>query len=325
MYLIGQWRISIRRLHYNVQRQVSFTLIELIIVVTIIATLAAIGVPNFFQAQIRAKAASVVTNQAIIAAALDSYYVDYEQYPMNNLLEEAAVPASGAGARPGAVPPSPPDIAFFPFAEPERPPTVSTTYETTGPRTAVPIPGAPVLPMRRLPMQRYTYRAGEATTRTIVREIPYSPDIPITVYPWRVCSRCGRVNAETESKCIQCGHTLGPSERYMIYSQSLNGSVLSVLTTPIAYLPTEVNDDVFNREYGGRYVQPQAFSYIDYLQINPKGMAIPPYGPNVHYAIISHGPDLRRNYINSYPTPHVVMYDPTNGTVSAGDIINFGQ
>ncbi|CAN5190173.1 hypothetical protein BH09SUM1_BH09SUM1_06960 [soil metagenome] len=59
----------------------AFTLIELLIVVAIIAILAAIAVPNFLEAQVRAKTARVKSDQRTIATALESYYVDNNHYP----------------------------------------------------------------------------------------------------------------------------------------------------------------------------------------------------------------------------------------------------
>lgn len=58
-----------------------FTLIELLIVVAIIAILAAIAVPNFLEAQTRAKVARVKSDQRSMATALETYYVDNNQYP----------------------------------------------------------------------------------------------------------------------------------------------------------------------------------------------------------------------------------------------------
>lgn len=59
----------------------AFTLIELLIVVAIIAILAAIAVPNFLEAQMRAKVSRVRTDLRTVATALESYYVDNNRYP----------------------------------------------------------------------------------------------------------------------------------------------------------------------------------------------------------------------------------------------------
>jgi type II secretion system protein G len=61
--------------------QRAFTLIELLIVVAIIAILAAIAVPNFLEAQTRAKASRVKNDMRTLATALESYAVDYNRYP----------------------------------------------------------------------------------------------------------------------------------------------------------------------------------------------------------------------------------------------------
>lgn len=59
----------------------AFTLIELLIVVAIIAILAAIAVPNFLEAQIRAKVTRSKTDMRTIALALEAYHVDNNRYP----------------------------------------------------------------------------------------------------------------------------------------------------------------------------------------------------------------------------------------------------
>ena len=50
----------------------AFTLIELLIVVAIIAILAAIAVPNFLEAQIRAKVSRVLSDQRSLATAMEA-------------------------------------------------------------------------------------------------------------------------------------------------------------------------------------------------------------------------------------------------------------
>lgn len=61
-----------------------FTLIELLIVVAIIAILAAIAVPNFLEAQTRAKVSRVKADMRSLATAIESYVIDWNSYPLCN-------------------------------------------------------------------------------------------------------------------------------------------------------------------------------------------------------------------------------------------------
>jgi prepilin-type N-terminal cleavage/methylation domain-containing protein len=63
-----------------------FTLIELLIVVAIIAILAAIAVPNFLEAQTRAKVSRAKADMRSLAAGIESYATDYNYYPLNGVL-----------------------------------------------------------------------------------------------------------------------------------------------------------------------------------------------------------------------------------------------
>ena len=54
----------------------AFTLIELLIVVAIIGILAAIAIPNFQNAQVRAKISRVQADQNAFSTAFESYFVD---------------------------------------------------------------------------------------------------------------------------------------------------------------------------------------------------------------------------------------------------------
>jgi len=58
-----------------------FTLIELLIVVAIIGILAAIAIPNFLQAQTRAKVSKAQGEAQELATSIESFYIDNNAYP----------------------------------------------------------------------------------------------------------------------------------------------------------------------------------------------------------------------------------------------------
>ncbi|MCB2156957.1 type II secretion system GspH family protein [bacterium] len=64
-------------------RRRGFTLIELLFVVVVIAILAAIGVPNFLEAQVRSKMSRTTADLSVVEAALHAYYADYRTYPQS--------------------------------------------------------------------------------------------------------------------------------------------------------------------------------------------------------------------------------------------------
>ncbi len=66
----------------------AFTLIELLIVVAIIGILAAIAVPNFLNAQIRAKVSRVEADFRTLATALESYHLSFGNYPVAHLIDQ---------------------------------------------------------------------------------------------------------------------------------------------------------------------------------------------------------------------------------------------
>lgn len=64
------------------QAMSAFTLIELLIVVAIIAILAAIAVPNFLEAQTRAKIARNKADMRSVTTGIESYRIDWNQLPI---------------------------------------------------------------------------------------------------------------------------------------------------------------------------------------------------------------------------------------------------
>ena len=66
------------------KRRNAFTLIELLIVIAIIALLALIAIPNFLEAQVRARVSRARADLRTIAAALEQYAVSWNTYPPND-------------------------------------------------------------------------------------------------------------------------------------------------------------------------------------------------------------------------------------------------
>jgi general secretion pathway protein G len=88
-----------------------FTLIELLIVVAIIAILAAIAVPNFLEAQTRAKISAIKANMRTVATALEIYFVDHNHY-----VPEGDPNTTTPGGYPGVAPDA--SVCLIPLTTP---------------------------------------------------------------------------------------------------------------------------------------------------------------------------------------------------------------
>ncbi len=86
----------------------AFTLIELLIVVAIIAILAAIAVPNFLEAQTRARVGRAHADMRSMATAAEAYCVDHGMYPLNGVLN-----MNGTMQNPHHTPQGPPYHKFL--------------------------------------------------------------------------------------------------------------------------------------------------------------------------------------------------------------------
>ena len=71
----------------------AFTLIELLIVIAIVLILIAIALPNFLEAQIRAKVTKAKGEIRTVATALESYQIDWREYPWAAEYPDLDVPA----------------------------------------------------------------------------------------------------------------------------------------------------------------------------------------------------------------------------------------
>jgi len=72
--------VPVKNQRSTINQHCAFTLIELLIVVAIIGILAAIAVPNFLNAQIRAKVSRVESDHRTLSMAIEMYFMDNNAY-----------------------------------------------------------------------------------------------------------------------------------------------------------------------------------------------------------------------------------------------------
>jgi len=228
-----------------------FTLIELLFVVATIAILAAIAVPNFLEAQIRAKISRTHQDMAALTSALRSYYADHNRYPQHR-----------------------PEVQEFLAA-------CAHLDDVNAQTTTAPL-NAPYAWTKDDPhnQNRALTRGGEYT------EVPphhnFDAGFPILV----------------------------PA-----------GNDLRALTTPIAYAGTNLPTDPF---------ADLKISPFVYINIADAPTTLPEWqkpGAFKRYVLLSYGPDTDQSepdFRNPLKGPWL-PYDPTNGTVSQGDVFQFGN
>jgi prepilin-type N-terminal cleavage/methylation domain-containing protein len=94
------------------------------------------------------------------------------------------------------------------------------------------------------------------------------------------------------------------------------GRDLWQLTTPIAYCGRSLPPDTW------QYGRDLGFGYVSLADFGTSTTAVALKA--ARYALISEGPDRRGDFVNPLKGPWM-HYDPTNGTVSRGDLLRFGN
>jgi len=238
-----------------------FTLIELLIVVAIIAILAAIAVPNFLEAQVRAKVSRAKADMASVAVAVESYAVDNNTYPYyRNILD-------GNGPLGGSPSDNEGEVTFLPYS--------------------------------------------------LTTPCRYISSLPANAFPIRKFETTGGGGAFTPP--------LEDSYTYM-YRRYFPGSGWRPWFSPDGEEYTQSYRNIGNnlrKLYDSYHHKGWVFTASDADISNTKMWVMGSPGPDLKFPSMQRSADPQYfSHVNpQYPDTH---YDPTNGTVSVGDILRFG-
>jgi prepilin-type N-terminal cleavage/methylation domain-containing protein len=244
------------------QKSKGFTLIELLIVVAIIAILAAIAVPNFLEAQVRAKVARVKSDQRTLATAIESYFVDHGTYPPNHNGPGQIAQGTNAGLNPRS---------FITM-------TVLSTPVSYISNALLPDPFPSQFSVDGSGGDIYTYTNAERTdslASAVIQEI-----------------------------LVEGVATTGPA---LVY-------IASSLPTTIGSLSQAEGDQLFSLGWALYSQGPDRISRLqeierDELSGDPKNVS----------------PGAFVQWLSETASTAPAIYDPTNGTVSNGDILRTGK
>ncbi|MCD6386230.1 prepilin-type N-terminal cleavage/methylation domain-containing protein, partial [Candidatus Sumerlaeota bacterium] len=316
-----------------------FTLLELLMVIVMIAILAALAVPNFLEAQLRSKIAHTVQSQQFVALALESYFADNGKYPEvpplikskdQPVCEEVLIPLnipkkewggnipSGLTQKPEEVGVPPELIAEFMFEE------GSETYFVPPPEAGA--KSAPKRPRERFPELQVSDRISTATAKELQEKIKtinswaeyfcYLDELRqyLIITPETVKSEFSNIDVSEEGKQSLLNrrdelfrlsvfayrddiYRAQQLPEYVFKTKVINQNMYSyalyALTTPVAYIATEYLKDRFI------WRKMSSYCYLNFTQVNKKGLHINSAGQTMLYAIISAGPDTKIDFLNT--------------------------
>jgi prepilin-type N-terminal cleavage/methylation domain-containing protein len=232
-----------------------FTYLELLIVITLIATLAAIGVPNFLEAQTRAKVARARADMATLMVAVEEYHRDHHAYPPNA-------------------------------------PQVDSVLQQ--------------------------WRGGELFL--VNGEQPFSPNPMGALFD---AALMGNYEKGADPFGAQTAQSPSPPGGAAADPGDIYRCPLIALTTPVPYLPSlgAIQDPFFGRAWAGWY-ETNLYLTVNWSGLGGGGLRVDPGGGHVPFIAFSSGPNMQIDTL--FPTNvNLTLYDPTNGTTSGGDLVEY--
>jgi prepilin-type N-terminal cleavage/methylation domain-containing protein len=269
-----------------------FTLIELVVVLTVIAILAAISVPNFLEAQVRSKVSRVNQDMSFVAVAMETYRLDNGHYPIQTVsLSDAGLRNVMDQAKAGYFPGD--NLMIWDSIQAEMSKELGVS-ETPTP-TPAPTPAPVQFDFEMMLMM------GDPFAQ---QQPPMPQNAPLSL------------NERATSRVL--------TRMGFIYMPTDPGSLFA-LTSPVHYISQERFRDPFGDQRGYQWgrvidIDSRYYKYVNLNQVNAEGVSIPGLGQNLPYILFSNSPETETKVFPFPPVSPYIPYDPTNGTVSKGTI-----
>lgn len=279
----------------------AFTLIEIVSVLLCITVLAAIAVPNFLEAQTRAKVTAAKTHLAVMREALAAYRADHLRYPPNRMAFD--IPAMLPPQLQAAAAPTRENWNRFPAMDPALSPRQMGDYDA---QDGSPRAGTSPKDRRRVLMERYVDATGDSATSATALQLLEATSGARTPEDVFVSLRAQKSRMSQSDSLLRHRHRM-----------HMNGiAALMALRRPVDYLGVELHDPFVNFSPARiplGYMNYEAYEGLTTCTLTSTNGRLPAY------LVFSIGPDNSPTIENPF-LGEFVQYDPTNGTVSEGDI-----
>ena len=270
----------------------AFTLIELLVVIAVIAILAMIAVPNFLDAQLRAKVASATCDMESLGAALEAYQITHHAYPPNWIDLTPVDPAA--------------------LAQPAGPKIV--------PWTRLVLEDGRWLCETEASALR---RLGAPATAATSAPVAASPSPP---------GLLGGYQAAFDSYAYVSRPGMRLAQAAFFYNGAALRRLTTPVAWVAGFPRDPFAGDVFARPFASpssaagpeptlwEIAPLRPYGYYNLTALHPDGVALQGFGRTLPWILMSDGPDVHPSLIHPL-SAFPALYDPTNGATSDGDLV----